>query len=101
MLIHQTSLSHEDHTRLFGGTQGLLLVVADGMGGHAAGKQASTIAIQQSSHYILNAMPWFFRLQDSHESDLKEELKAAWRRRRQASSRRQKRMPSVEAWEPR
>src|SRR5262249_32015728 len=52
-------------------------VVADGMGGHAAGRQASTIAIQSLSHYILNTMPWFFRLQDSHESDLKEELKAA------------------------
>jgi len=37
MVIHQTSLSHEDHTRLFGGSQGKMLVVADGMGGHSAG----------------------------------------------------------------
>jgi serine/threonine protein phosphatase PrpC len=46
MLIHQTSLAHEDHTRLFGGSQGKLLLVADGMGGHAEGKRASTLAVQ-------------------------------------------------------
>ena len=45
LLIHQTSLSHEDHSRLFGGSQGKLFLVADGMGGHAAGKQASSIAV--------------------------------------------------------
>src|SRR5262245_27576261 len=54
MLVHQTSLSHEDHTRRFGGSQGQLLLVADGMGGHAAGKQASTLAVQTLSHYVLN-----------------------------------------------
>jgi serine/threonine protein phosphatase PrpC len=77
MLIHQTSLSHEDHTRLFGGSQGKLLMVADGMGGHAAGKRASSIAVQSLAHYVLNTMPWFFRLQESQEIDFKEELKAA------------------------
>jgi protein phosphatase len=76
MLIHQTSLSHEDHTRLFGGTQGQLLLVADGMGGHAEGKRASGIAVQTVAHYVLNTMPWFFRL-GNEESDLKDELKAA------------------------
>jgi serine/threonine protein phosphatase PrpC len=77
MLIHQTSLSHEDHTRLMGGSQGTLLVVADGMGGHAAGKQASTIAVQSLMHYVLNAMSWFYRLLDSRENDLIDELKIA------------------------
>jgi len=76
MLVHQTSLSQEDHTRLFGGSQGALLLVADGMGGHAAGEQASAIAVQTLEHYILNTMPWFFHLQQSQESDLQDELKA-------------------------
>lgn len=62
LLIHHTSLSHEDHTRLFGNSQGQLLLVADGMGGHAAGKQASTIAVESLARYVLNTMPWFFRL---------------------------------------
>lgn len=77
LLIHHTSLSHEDHTRLFGNSQGQLLLVADGMGGHAAGKQASTIAVESLARYVLNTMPWFFRLDESQENDRKEELIAA------------------------
>jgi protein phosphatase len=77
MLIHQTSLTHEDHTRLFGGSQGQLLLVADGMGGHAEGKRASSIAVQTISHYVLNTMHWFLRLHENREEDLEEELKKA------------------------
>src|SRR5689334_5558734 len=77
LLIHQTSLSQEDHTRLFGGSQGALLVVADGMGGHAAGQRASAIAVQTIEHYVLNTMPWFFHLQEEQENDLMDELKSA------------------------
>jgi PPM family protein phosphatase len=77
MLIHQTSLSLEDHTCLFGGSQGHLLLVADGMGGHAAGQRASTLAVQTLTHYLLNTMPWFFRLQQAGEADLEGELKTA------------------------
>lgn len=77
MLIHQTSLSHDDHTRLFGGSQGQLLMVADGMGGHAEGQRASALALQTLSHYILNTMPWFYRLPECPGADLEEELKSA------------------------
>ncbi|MHB1423208.1 MAG: PP2C family protein-serine/threonine phosphatase [Gemmataceae bacterium] len=77
MLVRQTSLSQDDSTRLFGGSQGALLVVADGMGGHAAGKQASALAVQTLEHYVLNTMPWFFRLQHDQENDLQDELKSA------------------------
>ena len=37
MRVHHTSLGVEDQTRLYGGSQGKLFLVADGMGGHAAG----------------------------------------------------------------
>lgn len=77
MLVRQTSLSYEDPTRLFSGSQGALLLVADGMGGHAAGKQASALAVQTLEHYMLNIMPWFFHLQHDQETDLQEELKSA------------------------
>jgi protein phosphatase len=77
MLIHQTSLSHEDHTRLFGGSQGKLLLVADGMGGHAGGRRASALAVETITHYVLNTMPWFFRLHEAAGPDLDEDLRAA------------------------
>lgn len=80
MLIHQTSLSMDDHTRLMGESQGQLLVVADGMGGHAAGQQASRIAIDAMVRHVLNTLPWFLRLQASREDDLAEDLKAAMER---------------------
>jgi protein phosphatase len=75
LLIHQTSLSQDEHTRLFGGSEGMLLLVADGMGGHAAGKEASAIAVQSLQHYVLHTMSWFFRLHDCRESDFTDELK--------------------------
>jgi protein phosphatase len=62
---------------LFGGSEGLLLLVADGMGGHLAGKQASAIAIRTLEHYLLNTMPWCFRLQGNEADDCTEDLKTA------------------------
>jgi serine/threonine protein phosphatase PrpC len=77
MLIHQTSLSHEDHSRLFGGSQGKMLVVADGFGSRREGERASALAIDALARYVLNTMEWFLQLQQGHEDDLKEELKSA------------------------
>jgi protein phosphatase len=77
MLIHQTSLSHDDHTRLFGTSQGQLLLVADGMGGHEAGEQASRLAVETLSDYIINTRDWFYRQCEEQEEDLKDELREA------------------------
>ena len=54
--VHQTSLGLDHQTRLFGGSQGHLLVVADGMGGCAAGERASTLAID-SLAFLQNDRP--------------------------------------------
>ena len=77
MLIHQTSLSHEDHSRLFGGSQGKMLVVADGFGCCREAERASALAIDALAQYVLNTMQWFLQLQQGHEDDLKEELTSA------------------------
>ena len=76
MLMKQSSLSIDDETRHLGGPQGQLFLVADGMGGHAAGDRASTIAVDTVTTYVLNMMPWFFKLDASHGGELREELKS-------------------------
>jgi protein phosphatase len=80
MLIQQTSLPQDNHERLLGAPRGTLLVVADGMGGHGGGDVASSVAVDVMTHYVLNIMPWFFRLDDDNESDLTDELKTALER---------------------
>jgi len=77
LLIVQTSLAQDDHTRLFGGPPGKVLLVADGMGGVRGGKRASRLVVETVIRYVLDTMHWFFRLQQGEESDLVDELKAA------------------------
>lgn len=77
MRVHQTSLGLDDQTRLFGGSQGTLLLVADGMGGHAAGERASHLAVDSLTRYLLNTMHWFLRLDEAGEDDFLDNLKLA------------------------
>ncbi len=78
MRIHQTSLALNHQTRLFGDTQGKLLLVADGMGGHAAGERASQLVIDGIVDYTLNRLHWFMfgdcETDESFEDDLKRAL---------------------------
>lgn len=77
MRIHDTSLKLDSETRVYGGSQGKLLVVADGMGGEAAGEQACTIAVDQLTTYVLNSLSWCFRLEEDSEHDFEDHLKEA------------------------
>ncbi len=78
MRVFQTSLGLSHQTRLFGGSQGKLLLVADGLGGHESGERASTLAVDGVANYILNAMDWFFRLNQKNEPQFEAELKEAF-----------------------
>lgn len=75
--LHQSSLSIDDNETLFGGSQGQLLMVADGIGGHSGGERASQLAVQAITTYVLNTMPWFFRLDPDSDEEYREELVAA------------------------
>jgi protein phosphatase len=75
--VHSTSLNIDDETRIYGGSQGKLLVVTDGMGGEAAGERASTIAMDQLATYVLNSLSWCFRLEEHSEQDFQEHLEEA------------------------
>jgi protein phosphatase len=77
MRIHDTSLTLDSETRVYGGSQGKLLIVADGMGGEAAGERACTIAVDQVTTYVLNSLAWCFRLEEDSEHDFEDHLKEA------------------------
>ena len=57
--------------------RGYLFIVADGMGGHAAGEQASALAVQSIEAFALNTLQWFFRLKGAEEQDILKEFQTA------------------------
>jgi protein phosphatase len=63
---------------------GYLFLVADGMGGHQAGEQASALAVGTIEEFMLNTYKWFFHLKGSEEQTALTEFQAALR---QADSR--------------
>ncbi|WP_168566655.1 PP2C family protein-serine/threonine phosphatase [Crateriforma spongiae] len=75
MLVTSTSLPLNHRSRLYGGIQGLLFLVADGMGGHAAGEKASSLAIDNLITQLLNSVHWFFQIDHDCEEDFIEDLK--------------------------
>jgi serine/threonine protein phosphatase PrpC len=58
MRIWQTSLP--EPKMQFGMERGHLFLVADGMGGHRAGEQASALAAMAIEQFTLNTFKWFF-----------------------------------------
>ena len=56
--VRQSSLPTESNLRTVAGARGLLLVVADGIGGHAHGDVASATAVNTVLYHAAHAMPW-------------------------------------------
>lgn len=56
---------------------GNLLIVADGMGGHAAGEQASALAVSTIEGFLLDTLRWVFTLDEPSPGGPLAELKAA------------------------
>lgn len=75
MLVSSTSLQVSSRSRLFGSVQGQLLLVADGMGGHAAGEKASFLAVDHLISRLLNSVHWFFQADHDREQEFIDALK--------------------------
>jgi protein phosphatase len=74
MHVCQSSLPDDGLTR-FAGEEGYLLVVADGMGGAAAGERASALAVESIEGFVLNTFRWFLHLGPNEEDALYDELR--------------------------
>src|SRR5258707_986416 len=57
--------------------QGYLFIVADGMGGHQAGEQASALAVESIEAFTLNTLKWFFLLKGAEEQSVLKEFQTA------------------------
>jgi protein phosphatase len=55
--------------------EGYLVIVADGMGGVAAGERASALAVESVEQFVQNTLKWFLHLGGEEEHQLVSELR--------------------------
>jgi PPM family protein phosphatase len=76
MVVHRSSMALGEQSPLFGDTLGHLLLVAD-TGGETADPRVSAIAVRTIADYMLNIVPWFYRLGAPQDDDFLQELVSA------------------------
>jgi protein phosphatase len=79
MHVFRSSLPGAGGTR-FSDEEGYLMVVADGMGGAAAGERASALAVRSVEEFVLNTFKWFLHLGAHEEHVLATELREGMER---------------------
>ncbi|MEQ1831357.1 MAG: protein phosphatase 2C domain-containing protein, partial [Pirellula sp.] len=76
MTVRSGSMEFDHGARLVGGSLGHLFVVADGMGGHRSGSEASKFAVQYCANAILNSTRGLLQMEPSNEDSFAEDLKS-------------------------
>jgi PPM family protein phosphatase len=77
MHVWQTTLS--EPRAQFGEERAHLFLVADGMGGHRAGEQASALAVVAIEQFTLNSFKWFFHSHGVEAQRVLEQFQTALR----------------------
>ena len=77
VVIHSTSLKETERLPLRGTRLGTVLIVADGVGGAAAGSEASRLATEATMTYISSTLRSYHAAGSSIEEELLDSLKAA------------------------
>ena len=76
LYLRESSLSIDDASRVVGGVHGLLLLVADGVGGNRqSGERASTVALEAITHYLVNSFDVRHELNPIREQQLLDDLR--------------------------
>lgn len=75
LLVDRTSLPIEDHARFTGNTNAHVFAVADGIGGHANGEEASEMALNTLIRFLLYAMPSYYGVDKAFRDQLVSNLK--------------------------
>lgn len=78
--IEHTSIPQQYRRRFDSGARALLLLVADGVGGSAAGEEASSITLDSIVDYVTNSMRCFYKMDDQLPEELLLELAASIKR---------------------
>jgi protein phosphatase len=73
--VQQTSLPQDDV--YYSGPQGHLFLVADGVGGNAAGEQASALAVNVIENFVLDTLNWCLQLRGNSSDALLAEFQQA------------------------
>jgi serine/threonine protein phosphatase PrpC len=75
MRVQQSSLPRP--TPRYSSERGHLFVVADGMGGHQAGRHASALAVETIEEFVLDRFKWFLHAEGPEEQSLLAEFECA------------------------
>lgn len=78
--VLSSSFKIDPESTILDRSKGLVLIVADGVGGAPAGERASQLATEEILRHLKANMPWFLRLHHEHEDELISALKDAVRR---------------------
>src|ERR1043165_7328316 len=84
VVIHGTNLAATDGQALRGQRLATIMLVADGVGGSAAGSRASRIATEAVTQYVATALRSYHTAGSASESEFTDALRTAagrWRRR--------------------
>ncbi len=76
MVIHGTSLPSAEQIPVRGERLAFLALVADGVGGHLGGEEASRLTLESVASYITNSMHCYYTHDPQQENEFLEQLQA-------------------------